>query len=330
MQSSFRWAGAPALPSCGIWRLLLLKVNSSDRIHHICFVPPPPPRQPTQVEIRHWCICGQVGTLLRRPPTHGAPALYHSGQHDLWARKKEVMPPVVADSDVNNGFWSGWLEVLLLPHAVRKWSPNGLGKQPLYLWSVSMCRRDDDSVLLSQKSVTVSFRSVLLMEQPVTEATEGGFSLFFKEILPLTRYPLCWVGKKVKNCVCVSDTRTYNPRVFNMYPPRTPRSSCALRASVSVCLCLTPHESRSPREKIGKAGNQPRKAWYWPRISPVKKLEIDPKKLEVGRENKIENKTPTQGPRASYCEMWICMHSTCTVQGASELVVERGWWTKVP
>ncbi len=184
MQSSFGWAGAPALPSCGIWRPLFLEAYDGASIQYIRFLP-------HKTTNDRWKFVADV--FLERSTRHRDPILiglqlFTTQGNMIFERdKEEVMPTAVAAGDGNDGLWSVSLEVLLPPHSVSEWWPNGLGEQPLYRLLVSVSRREDDSVLLSQKSVTVGFRSVLLVEQPIKEDTGGsssmaGFSFFFKVI----------------------------------------------------------------------------------------------------------------------------------------------------
>ncbi|XP_012940722.1 beta-mannosidase [Aplysia californica] len=164
-QCSFSWDWGPSFPTQGIWKPIYLDAFSTAIIRQVSAIPKKVSGQ-WQVDVDVICdVSG--GTTVKGQVRVELPGLNLTLTQQVTVSAAQSRVKVV-------------LKVPLVgdPHArdVLLWWPNGYGHQNLYLTNVTFTSGSD----VSSREVKVGFRTVELIQDPVSSDTSKGLSFYFR------------------------------------------------------------------------------------------------------------------------------------------------------
>ncbi|KAH9490420.1 hypothetical protein Btru_035138 [Bulinus truncatus] len=159
-QCSFSWDWGPSFPTQGIWKPIYLENFNTAIISDLSAV--------ISKEKLTWYITVEVNfTVATDVPVNG------QLNADLPAFNVSFTQQISISSSQRTAKF-----VLVIPSNVKVplWWPSGYGKQELFYLSVTLITDSDKS----HKQITVGFRTVELVQEPVSNKTEQGLSFYFR------------------------------------------------------------------------------------------------------------------------------------------------------
>ncbi|CAG5129202.1 unnamed protein product, partial [Candidula unifasciata] len=159
-QCSFSWDWGPSFPTQGIWKSIYIDAYSNAIIRDISAV--------VQKVNLQWVVLLDVFfdvDLIREVTgqlnvTLADLNLSYSQQVTVSPRNSSIKLPLAVPTTIT----------------VPLWWPNGYGDQPLFNLTVSFTSGSDTS----QKSIKIGFRTVELVQEPVSNRTEDGLTFYFR------------------------------------------------------------------------------------------------------------------------------------------------------
>ncbi|BFZ22342.1 hypothetical protein BsWGS_25381 [Bradybaena similaris] len=159
-QCSFSWDWGPSFPTQGIWKPIYIDAYNSAVIQDISAV--------VQKVNLQWVVL--VDVFFAVDVAREVQGQLNATLADL----KVASSQQVTISPSNNSIRL----VLPIPTTtnVPLWWPNGYGDQPLFNLAVSFNSGSD----ISQKSIRIGFRTVELVQDPVSNRTQDGLTFYFR------------------------------------------------------------------------------------------------------------------------------------------------------
>lgn len=165
MQASFSWDWGPAFPSAGIWKNVELEAFDVAVLREVT----------TSATLTNSSWLLQIQIFLET----GEQILTVSGIFD--ARLDIDVDPVTETAELlpeKPGQFNKTLTMEIPQDKVEMWWPNGFGSQKLYNLSVTV--RDDTQTVIGQVSLRIGFRTIELVQEPISEEEVRGLTFYVK------------------------------------------------------------------------------------------------------------------------------------------------------
>lgn len=176
MQASFAWDWGPAFPSMGIWKPIQLRCFNHLLLHQVT----------TQLNEQPAVWHVDIEALLQNPHNEG-----EMGAAEVTLKSPEVTMKAtlhveegMLTSELHNrkvswedGFMIVQARMVVRKDLVQLWWPNGYGSQPLYKLDVVVRYLTPHGELELEKSVTIGFRTIRIVQDPVPNSK--GLTFYF-------------------------------------------------------------------------------------------------------------------------------------------------------